>query len=345
MKTIMAYKKWTLLVLIALLSPLAALFFGAADFSPYELYQCVVSTCEKPVNNLIFWQIRVPRIFVGFLVGAGLAVAGATLQNITRNGLADPYLFGVVSGAGLGASIATLLFDSKFAEKVGLIYMFPDFSFSLALPFSAFLGALFAVLLVQLLVSKTFGSKTEHMLLAGVAVSFMLSALSHFLLFLAEPFAASKVIFWLMGSLARVEVWYAWVMLPVVGFSVVILLIYGRHMDALLLGDENAKTLGVQTTRIRIMSLAICAALTACIVSYCGGIGFVGLMIPHVVRSWLGVTSRIVIIGSVLLGGCFMVWVDVLARVALPDQEIPIGIITSAIGSVFFLIAMSQRQR
>nr|WP_158973032.1 iron ABC transporter permease [Paraglaciecola sp. L3A3] len=338
-------KKWAILILAALLSPLAALFFGAADFNAKELYQCVFSVCEKPVNNLIFWQIRMPRVFVGFLVGAGLAVAGATLQNITRNGLADPYLFGVVSGAGLGASIATLLFDSRFAEKVGLINLFPEFSFTLALPFAAFLGALFAVFLVQILAAKTFGSKTEHMLLAGVAVSFMLSAMSHFLLFLAEPFAASKVIFWLMGSLARVEVWYAWVILPVVLASVVLLLIYGRHMDALLLGDENAKTLGVQVTRLRIMSLAICAALTACIVAYCGGIGFVGLMIPHIVRSWLGVTSRVVIIGSVLLGGCFMVWVDVVARVALADQEIPIGIITSAIGSVFFLMAMSQKQK
>lgn len=323
---------------------MGALFFGAADLSSPELIQCITQGCQDPVNNMIFWEIRAPRVFVGFLVGAGLAVAGATLQNITRNGLADPYLFGVVSGAGLGASIATLLFDSKLAEQIGLMQMFPNISFSLALPFAAFLGALFSVFLVQLLASKTLGSKTEHMLLAGIAVSFMLSALSHFLLFLGEPFAANKVIFWLMGSLARVETWYAWVMLPVVVVSVAILLLYGRHMDALLLGDENAKTLGVQVTRLRVLSLAICAALTACIVSYCGGIGFVGLMIPHIVRSWLGVTSRIVTIGCVLLGGCFMVWVDVLARVALPNQEIPIGIITSAIGSVFFLIVMSQRR-
>jgi iron complex transport system permease protein len=338
-------KKWILLCLLVIVSPIAALFFGAADLSSAQLIQCITQGCQDPVNNMIFWEIRAPRVFVGFLVGAGLAVAGATLQNITRNGLADPYLFGVVSGAGLGASIATLLFDSKLAEQLGLIAMFPNLSFSLALPFAAFLGALFAVFLVQILAAKTFGSKTEHMLLAGIAVSFMLSAFSHFILFLGEPFAANKVIFWLMGSLARVEIWYAWVMLPVVVISVAILLIYGRHMDALLLGDENAKTLGVQVTRLRILSLAICAALTACIVSYCGGIGFVGLMIPHIVRSWLGVTSRIVIVGCVLLGGCFMVWVDVLARVALPDQEIPIGIITSAIGSVFFLLVMSQRRQ
>jgi iron complex transport system permease protein len=337
-------KKWMFLCVLVFASPIGALFFGAADLSNSQLIHCITQGCQDPVNNMIFWEIRAPRVFVGFLVGAGLAVAGATLQNITRNGLADPYLFGVVSGAGLGASIATLLFDSKLAEQIGLLQMLPNISFSLALPFAAFLGALFSVFLVQLLASKTFGSKTEHMLLAGIAVSFMLSALSHFLLFLGEPFAANKVIFWLMGSLARVETWYAWVMLPVVVVSVAILLLYGRHMDALLLGDENAKTLGVQVTRLRILSLAICAALTACIVSYCGGIGFVGLMIPHIVRSWLGVTSRIVTIGCVLLGGCFMVWVDVLARVALPNQEIPIGIITSAIGSVFFLIVMSQRR-
>ena len=337
-------KKWMFLCVLVFASPIGALFFGAADLSSSQLIQCITQGCQDPVNNMIFWEIRAPRVFVGFLVGAGLAVAGATLQNITRNGLADPYLFGVVSGAGLGASIATLLFDSKMAEQIGLLHMFPNFSFSLALPFAAFLGALFAVFLVQVLAAKTFGSKTEHMLLAGIAVSFMLSALSHFLLFLGEPFAANKVIFWLMGSLARVETWYAWVMLPVVVVSVAILLLYGRHMDALLLGDENAKTLGVRVTRLRILSLAICAALTACIVSYCGGIGFVGLMIPHIVRSWLGVTSRIVTIGCVLLGGCFMVWVDVLARVALPDQEIPIGIITAAIGSVFFLLVMSQRR-
>lgn len=337
-------KKWLFLGLLVLVSPMAALFFGAAELSSSQLIECITQGCQDPVNNMIFWEIRAPRVFVGFLVGAGLAVAGATLQNITRNGLADPYLFGVVSGAGLGASIATLLFDSQLAEQLGLIQMFPNLSFSLALPFAAFLGALFSVFLVQILASKTFGSKTEHMLLAGIAVSFMLSALSHFILFLGEPFAANKVIFWLMGSLARVETWYAWVMLPVVVISVAILLLYGRHMDALLLGDENAKTLGVQVTRLRILSLAICAALTACIVSYCGGIGFVGLMIPHIVRSWLGVTSRIVIVGCVLLGGCFMVWVDVLARMALPDQEIPIGIITAAIGSVFFLLVMSQRR-
>lgn len=335
--------KWSILVLLALTCPFVALFFGAAELSPSQLYQCFIDECASPINSLIFWQIRVPRVVVGFLVGAGLAVAGATLQNITRNGLADPYLFGVVSGAGLGASIATLLFDSQLGASLGWLAYFPELSYSLALPIAAFLGAVLAVTLVQALAATSFGGRGEFMLLAGVAVSFMLSALSHFLLFLGDPFAANKVIFWLMGSLARVEIWYAWIMLPVVTGSVLLLLLFGRRLDALLLGDENARTLGVNVTALRMMALGICAALTACIVAYCGGIGFVGLMIPHIVRTWVGVTSRALTLGCVLVGGSFMVLVDILARSALAEQEIPIGIITSAIGSVFFLVAIRQR--
>ncbi|MDN4503082.1 iron ABC transporter permease [Alteromonadaceae bacterium BrNp21-10] len=335
--------KWTLLILLALACPIISIFFGAADFSAAQLYQCVVNECDSAINQLIFWDIRLPRIVVGFLVGAGLAVAGSTLQNITRNGLADPYLFGVVAGAGLGASIATLFFDSQFTSSIGLDFL-PEFSFSIALPLAALLGAIFAVTLVQALAATSFGGRGEQMLLAGVAVSFMLNAMAHFLLFLGEPFAANKVIFWLMGSLARVEDWYAWIMLPVVVGCVLLLLLYGRRLDALLLGDDNAKTLGVNVTRLRMLSLGICASLTACIVAYCGGIGFVGLMIPHIVRRWVGVTSRVVTLGCVLLGGSFMVLVDIIARSALPEQEIPIGIITAAIGSVFFLIVMRQQK-
>ena len=336
--------RWSLLFVLAVLSPVVGIFFGAADLPAPELYRCVVGQCSTEVNALIFWEIRLPRVLVGFLVGAGLAVAGATLQNITRNGLADPYLFGVVSGAGLGVSIATLLFDSQIGETLTIFGMLPDVPFSIALPVAAFLGAIFAVTLVQALAATSFGGRGEHMLLAGVAVSFMLSALSHFLLFLGDPFAANKVIFWLMGSLARTEMWYAWIMLPVVMGSVVLLLLFGRRLDALLLGDENAKTLGINVTALRLMALGICAALTACIVAYCGGIGFVGLLIPHIVRRWVGVTSRALILGCVLIGGSFMVLVDIVARSALSDQEIPIGIITSAIGSVFFLLAIRQRQ-
>ena len=335
--------RWWCLQGISLIAVFVSLFFGAAQLSSEQVLGCLLNQCQDPTTDLIFWQIRAPRVAVGFLVGAGLAVAGATLQNVTRNSLTDPYLFGVVAGAGLGASMATLLFSKRFVQSMGLEDLTRLVSFDLALPLAAFLGALFAVLLVQVLVASALGRKTEHLLLAGVAVSFMLGAFSHFLLFMAEPFAANKVVFWLMGSLARIESWYAWVMLPVVMLSVGGLLLFGRHLDALLLGDDNARSLGVNVRLLRMLSLAICAALTACIVAYCGGIGFVGLMIPHIVRIWMGVTSRTVILGCVFLGGSFMVLVDILARVAITGQELPIGIITSAIGSVFFFLVLKQR--
>ena len=335
--------KWAALVASALLACVLSLFYGAADLSIAQVGQCVFQGCKNTTDELIFWEIRFPRVAIGFLVGVGLSVAGATLQNVTRNSLTDPYLFGVVAGAGLGASVATLLFSNSVATELGISSLINGMSFSIALPAAAFLGALFAVSLVQVLVSSALGRRTEHLLLAGVAVSFMLGAFSHFLLFIAEPFAANKVVFWLMGSLARAEVWYAWVMLPVVVSSVAVLLLFGRHLDAMLLGDDTAKTLGVNTRFMRMLSLGICAALTACIVSYCGGIGFVGLMIPHIVRHWVGVTTRTLLLGCVLLGGTFMVLVDIVARTALVGQEIPIGIITSAIGSIFFFIAIRQR--
>lgn len=330
---------WMWLVIFALITPLFSLLFGAANLSATDVAVCLFSDCHDEISKVIFWDIRFPRVAVGFLVGAALSLAGATLQNVTRNGLADPYLFGVVSGAGLGAAIATVFINNVLSVPTDA----KGEAFAIALPLAAFLGALLAVSLVLILARTTFGRKVEHMLLAGVAVSFMLSALSHFILYVGDPFAANQVVFWLMGSLARAEVWYAWVMLPIVAICMSLLLLFGPQIDALLLGDENALTLGVNVKYLRILCLTICAGLTACVVAYCGGIGFVGLMIPHIVRNWIGVTSRALLLGSALLGGIFMVLVDVFARVAIDGQEIPIGIITSAIGSVFFLLAMKQR--
>lgn len=326
------------LAMLSILSLAASMFYGAAEMNVSHILQCLSGECQTELQQLIFWEVRFPRVMMGFVAGMGLAMAGGILQNTTRNVLAEPYLFGIMSGAGLGASIATLLFNSRFSQEWGL----ETIGFSVTLPVAAFLGALLSIFLVLALTRGTVWRKAEQMLLAGVAISFMLSAVSQFLLFLAEPFATNKVIFWLMGSLARVEGWHLTVIVPVVLGSLLLMLIFARHLDAMLLGDESAKSLGVNVDALRYMSLAACAALTASIVAYCGGIGFVGLMIPHIVRRYIGVTTRGLIVGSALLGGSFLVWVDVVARSALQDQEIPIGIITSAIGSVFFLIVMTQ---
>lgn len=324
---------------MAITSVFFALFFGAADLSGSTIVRCLLEDCGSDVQELIFWQLRFPRVIVGFLVGAGLAISGATLQHVTRNSLADPYLFGVVAGAGFGAS----LFSVLLTMAPELLAGFPELIRSSFLTLFAFTGALIAVLLVYAISCSAYAIKTEKMLLAGIAVSFMLSAMTHFLLFVGDPLATHQIIFWLMGSLSNVDMIYMLILLIILLSSASILWFFGPRLDALLLGDISARSLGVDVIGLRVLCLMTCALLTAVIVAYCGGIGFVGLMIPHIVRHWLGVTFRTLLLGCLLLGGIFMVWVDVVARALLPDQEMPIGIITAAIGSVFFLLIMKRQ--
>lgn len=311
------------LLLLTLASTIAGLHFGPAGITSSQVFQCLLGTCENPVSQMVIWQVRVPRVLVALVTGMGLAIAGAILQNTTRNPLADPYLFGIVSGAGLGATIASLSLGDNLA---------------IALPLAAFLGALFAITIV-LFIAKIL-QRMEQLLLAGVAVSFMLGSLTQFILYFGEPFATNRVIFWLMGSLSRVEMSNFYVIGSVLLVTIITIVALHRHIDALLLGDESAASLGVNVDRLRLLMLGLCAALTATIVAYCGGIGFVGLMIPHIVRQIIGVTTLKLVIGSALIGGSFLIWVDIIARSALANAEIPIGIITSALGSIFFLFIM-----
>jgi iron complex transport system permease protein len=316
------------LFILTILSIISAITFGAAEITSSDVLQCVLSECATPMHDMVVWQVRIPRVLVGLAAGMGLACAGAILQNVTRNPLADPYLFGIISGAGLGATIATLVVTD---EQM------------LVLPMAAFLGALFSVTIVFGIAALL--RNMNHLLLTGVAVSFMLSSISHFILYLGDPFATNRVIFWLMGSLTSVEMFHFYLIAAMVLVTLITIFALHRQIDALLLGDESAASLGVNVDKLRIILLALCAAVTATIVAYCGGIGFVGLMVPHIVRQLLGVTTMPLIIGSALVGGCFLVWVDVLARSILANVEIPIGIITSAIGSIFFLAIMYRTRK
>lgn len=315
------------LLLFTLFSVLAGLNFGPANISSSEVLQCLLANCQDEISQIVIWQVRVPRVLVALVAGMGLAIAGAILQNTTRNPLADPYLFGIVSGAGLGATIANLVINDALAGQLDI-----------ALPLAAFLGALFAITVV-VFIAKILQSM-DQLLLAGVAVSFMLASVTQFILYFGEPFATNRVIFWLMGSLSRVEMSNFYVIVSVLLIVIIAIIALHRQIDALLLGDESAASLGVNVDKLRLLMLGLCAALTATIVAYCGGIGFVGLMIPHIVRQIVGVTTLRLVLGSALIGGCFLIWVDIIARSALVDAEIPIGIITSALGSIFFIFIM-----
>ena len=316
------------LSVITLLSLIAGLSFGPASITNAQVFNCVFGQCANQVTDMVIWQVRIPRVLVALVAGMGLAIAGAILQNTTRNPLADPYLFGIVSGAGLGATIANvLLAKTTFGDQIDI-----------ALPLAAFLGALFAITIVVFIAKLL--QRMEQLLLAGVAVSFMLAAITQFILYFGEPFATNRVIFWLMGSLSRVEMSNFYVIASILLLAIIIIIALHRQIDALLLGDESAASLGVNVDKLRLLMLGLCAALSATIVAYCGGIGFVGLMIPHIVRQLIGVTTLKLVIGSALIGGSFLIWVDIIARSALENAEIPIGIITSALGSIFFLFIM-----
>ncbi|KMT65340.1 FecCD family ABC transporter permease [Catenovulum maritimum] len=311
-----------------LVSFFVSLFFGSAELSIQQVSACLINDCDSQMIETLIWQIRMPRVLVAVLCGMGLAVAGAILQNTTRNPLAEPYLFGVVSGAGLGASIVSLWFSHS-----------PSF----VLPLVAFFGALAAILIVVTIHSISKKQQIASLLLSGVAVSFMFSAISQFILFVGDPFAANRVIFWLMGSLSRVENQHLVIIAPVVIACISLVYYLHRQLDALMLGEENALTMGINVKSLRYVLLALCAALTAILVSFCGGIGFVGLMIPHIARQIFGVTSAKLITGCIIIGSIFLIWVDVIARVAVKGQEIPIGVITSVIGSLFFISLMLKK--
>lgn len=321
--------KYSILLITSLVAItfISSIGFGVAEFGHQAVWQCVTQHCEKSIYDTILWEIRFPRVLLGFLAGFGLALAGALMQNVTRNPLADPYLFGIVSGAGLGATLTQYL---------------PASMQFITLPLASFLGSLLAVGLILIVLFQNNFRRIEHLLLAGVAVSFLLSSLTSFVLYSGDAFSSNRVIFWLMGSLARADTSALLWIFPVIAIATAIALLLGRQLDALLLSDDSARTLGIKVERLRIITLILCAAITAVIVSYCGGISFIGLMIPHIVRPFIGITSAKLFIAVGLIGGCFLVWVDVIARTALGGQEIPIGVITSAMGSLFFLALLRK---
>ncbi|WP_238993399.1 FecCD family ABC transporter permease [Nocardioides caldifontis] len=287
-------------------------------------------TWTAPVDAIV-WQVRLPRVLLGALVGAGLAVCGVALQAMVRNMLADPYLLGVNSGASSGAAAAIL-----FGMGAGFLEH--------ALQVTAFLGALAASLLV-FLVARTAGRVTSvRLLLAGVAVGYALYALTSFLIFASgSAEGARSVMFWLLGSLGLAQ-WnlpLAVVAVVVVG-TVVLLTVWARRLDALAIGDETAHTLGVRPERFRLALLVAVALCVGVVVSASGSIGFVGLVVPHLARRAVGGRHVRVVVVAALMGAILLVWADIVARTLFAPQEIPIGIITSLVGAPFLLVLVRR---
>ncbi len=280
-----------------------------------------------PAQESIVWLLRVPRVLLGAAVGAGLAIAGVGLQALTRNILAEPYLLGVTSGASSLAA-ATILFG--IGAGIG----------SASLTGSAFVGALAAGVVVYLL-GRVGGQMTStRLVLAGVSVGYVLHALTSFLIFASDdPDAGRSVLFWTLGSLTLATGQSALVTWAVVLATLALLLFWARRLDALSIGDNTAQTFGISPTRFRAVVMVAIALCVGAVVAASGGIGFVGLIIPHVARMCVGTAHRRLLPVAALLGAIFLVWADVLARTALMPQELPLGIVTALVGApLLFLL-------
>lgn len=277
----------------------------------------------------IVWQLRAPRALLGACVGAALAVAGAVVQALVRNPLADPYLFGVASGASAGAA-ATILFG--FGAGV------------LGLTGSAFAGAIGAIALV-FAIARTGGALIgARLVFAGISVAFALTAVTNFLIFASDSRdGARAVLFWTLGSLAKAH----WGTLPLAAVAAVGVTVamsaQARRLDALAIGDEAAHSLGTDPTRFRAQAALLVAFAVAAAVAVAGAIGFVGLVVPHLVRLLVGASHRLVIPTAALAGALLLVWADALARTVLAPGEIPLGILTALVGAPL-LIVLVRRQ-
>lgn len=279
----------------------------------------------------IIWNVRLPRIVLAFITGGALALCGAAYQGIFKNPMADPYLLGVSSGAALGASIGIVLnFSGGFLGLSGTAVL-------------AFIGS-FATILIVYNISKV-GRKVPvaTLLLSGIAIGQTLSAIMSLLMIFNQE-DITKIMFWTMGSLNGLGWAQVIAVLPYVLLGGVILLTSVRELDIMLLGEDTATQLGVNTERLKKKVLIASSIITASVVSVTGIIGFVGLIIPHIVRMVSGPKHRVLVPFSLLFGGAFLILCDTLAR-TVAGQEIPVGIITAAFGGPFFVFLLRRRKK
>lgn len=277
----------------------------------------------------IIWEIRLPRVILAGLVGAGLGMVGAALQAVTRNPLADPHLLGISSGGAFGA-IAALLHTGLF---LGL----------LTVPLMAFGGALMATAMVLGVAHLAGATSADRLVLAGVAVSFVIMAAANVLIFMGDPRATHTVVFWMLGGLGLAQ-WahLIWPLAALAPCGLWLWLQSGR-LNAMSLGDETAASLGLDVARFRLTVFVVAALITGAMVAFSGIIGFVGLMVPHLVRLVVGGDNARVLPGSAYAGAVFLIAADTAARVVLAPEDLSIGVVTGLAGGLFFIWMMARK--
>ena len=332
-----------------ILSILSAVTIGAVRVSFSDVYRIVlyqVSFGQLKIGEEAFlssgtmyeiiWNLRMPRVLMGAIIGVLLSMCGVVMQAAVQNPLADPYILGISSGASLGAT---------FSIMIGASAVFTGVLAAMGTAFWAFIGAFGAMALVMLLAHMGGGRMTSaKLVLAGCVVGSLCSAFTNVLIYVGKDAENMKTVtYWLLGSMVSAR----WPKLLLPGVCAVLGLLFFltqlRTLNTLLLGDEAAMTLGVNLTKWRMVYMIITSLLSAVAVCTCGIVGFVGLMIPHIVRGFTGSDHRFLLPIASFAGGIFLIWADVIARVLIQNTEIPLGVITSAIGAPIFVYMMIRK--
>jgi iron complex transport system permease protein len=308
---------------------LAALLTGPAHLAPGASLDALL-TGRDTATALVMREIRLPRALLALLIGGSLGLSGAALQGYLRNPLAEPGLLGISGAAALGAALALY---------TGLAAAFP-----LALPLMALAGAAAATLLVQALAGAGGGSIT--LILAGIAVSSLAAALTSLVLNLSpNPFAASEIVYWLLGSLADRSMLHVALAAPFILAGCALLLTLGRALDALTLGEDAAASLGVTLTRTRLLAVTGTALAVGAGVAVAGAIGFVGLVVPHMLRPVVGALPSRLLPASALGGAALVLAADLAVRLIAPDRDLKLGVLTALVGAPFFLWLVWRSRR
>ena len=327
---------------LILFSAVLSILYGSVTIKPDWITKIVVNKIAKKeifaiewAKNIesIVWTLRMPRILMSFIVGASLSLSGVLMQALTKNSLADPYVLGISSGASTGAVAAIIYGVFGFMGSYGIV-------------FGAIIGSVVSIALA-LSVSSIKGKITStQLVLSGIAVSAMFAALTNIIIY-SSGAGSDKIrtaLFWMMGSLSSAkwnQIGYIFMI-----FVVSFMLIYSlnKSLDAMLLGDDVATTIGVDLDKIKPIIIILCSVLTGTIVSVSGTIGFVGLVIPHITRLIVGANHKKLIPATVLVGGFFLIICDLLSRVIVAPEEVPIGVVTAVFGAPFFLFLIRKRK-
>ncbi|MBW3097707.1 FecCD family ABC transporter permease [Pseudohoeflea coraliihabitans] len=335
--------RFVLLVLAAMtvVSAGAALHVGAFDAPTLPILMTWAGLDDgqglREVDRIVILSVRLPRVIMGGMVGAALAMSGAVMQGLFRNPLADPGIVGVSAGASLGAVSIIVLGGTVFASYAG-------WAGSNALPFAAFLGGLASTYILYSIATRERRTSVATMLLAGIALGAFALAMTGLLIFVADDQQLRQISFWSLGSLAGATWEKVFSVLPIIAPSLAASVYLARGLNALAFGEAAAVHMGVSLQAVKNTAIFAIAAATGASVAVSGGIGFVGIIVPHVLRLLIGPDHRYLLPASGLLGAVFLIFADCISRTVVPPAELPIGIVTAAIGAPFFLWILLRRR-